>query len=142
MCACVPVCACTPVVMVQLNSTQPNPTCKVVGSLTDRQLLSLVFHPSSLPCPHFALTPFFSPFFPHSLYSYSFLTLVTLFTLPSTYIHHPLATTSESQMESIQEQPRRSLDHSSHPGASSSPTRRRKTDQSAVSHTYPPFPHS
>ncbi|KAG0279264.1 Bud site selection protein 6 [Linnemannia exigua] len=35
-------------------------------------------------------------------------------------------------MESIQEHPRRSLDHSSHPGASSSPTRRRKTDQSAM----------
>ncbi|KAF9901086.1 Bud site selection protein 6 [Linnemannia zychae] len=35
-------------------------------------------------------------------------------------------------MESLQEHPRRSLDHSSHPGASSSPTRRRKTDQSAV----------
>ncbi|KAF9134313.1 Bud site selection protein 6 [Mortierella sp. 14UC] len=34
-------------------------------------------------------------------------------------------------MESIQEHPRRSLDHSSHPGASS-PTRRRKTDQSAM----------
>ncbi|KAF9541721.1 Bud site selection protein 6 [Mortierella hygrophila] len=35
-------------------------------------------------------------------------------------------------MESIQEHPRRSLDHSSHPGAPSSPTRRRKTDQSAM----------
>ncbi|KAF9153238.1 Bud site selection protein 6 [Linnemannia schmuckeri] len=35
-------------------------------------------------------------------------------------------------MESIQEHPRRSLDHSSNPGASSPPTRRRKTDQSAM----------
>ncbi|KAF9925458.1 Bud site selection protein 6 [Linnemannia zychae] len=35
-------------------------------------------------------------------------------------------------MESIQEHPRRSLDHSSHPGIPATTARRRKTDQSAV----------